>query len=146
MYLSRRTSARRKEARRGPLRLRFAGNDQQYFDGCKLTVLGGWTELPLLQRAQYELTLRELLREDDSQVLKLAFGIDKAVNHDGVSIGIALGEMRPDDDVGLRCVRAADGTCGCRFDIPRQAILEDPALGQANVQVNGISEPVRPYS
>jgi hypothetical protein len=109
-----------------------------------LAVLGGWTELPLLKSTENKLRLREPLRKDDGQPLKLAPGIDKTVNHDGISVGVTRREVGPHDDIRPGCIRARDDSGGGSFLGRRQAILENPTPGEAHMKVDRVRKPLCP--
>ena len=62
------------------------GNDQEHFDLDILSILSCRPELPLGERVEHELRLRELWREGDRQPLEAASLIYKAMDHKRIGI------------------------------------------------------------
>ena len=60
----------------------FFWNDQQNLDTRELTITSCRPELPLLQRCQDKLRLRELRWKYDFQSLEMTGLVHKSVNHD----------------------------------------------------------------
>ena len=114
------------------------GDNQQHFHHDILSVLRGRAKLPLGERVQHKFRLRELRRKEDGERLEAACLTDKPMNHEGIGIDCAGRDVGPYDVIRPGRLDMRDIARGSRAVGPGKRVLEDPALRQANMQINGI--------